>query len=50
MGSERVSIKKQMFATANGAAGDVSDMDGLSREAETSGSESVNLSVGGFDV
>ena len=28
-----------MFATANGAAGDASEIDGLSREAETSGSE-----------
>ncbi|SRR6266567_4954232 len=37
IGSERVSIKK--FATANGAAMDACDIDGRSREAETSGSE-----------
>ena len=38
-GEPRIPGRCPRFATANGAAGNASDMDGLSREAEGSGSE-----------
>ena len=40
---------RELFATANGAAGVRSDIDGSSREADMSGSELVNPSHGGHE-
>ena len=46
-GLQKVSAQ---LATANGAAGMRSDIDGLSREADVSGSEQVNPSRGGLEL